>query len=69
MKPSEKRIETALKSLNAESWANQRGKIPAAQLVEMLLCDMQRASEVLTGEAYYDYDAQVWIDAEKEAAK
>lgn len=56
------RLKIALKSLDADSWAKQRGKLPNADLVEMLLCDMQRAREILEGKTYFDYDSQKWVE-------
>lgn len=29
---------------------------------DMLLCELQRVGEILSGRAYFDYDRQVWID-------
>ena len=64
---SSKRLEVALKSLNAESWATERGKMSDAHLVEVLLCDMQRANDLLTGKPYFSYDAQCWVEEEESA--
>ena len=64
---SARRLAVALKSLDADSWADQRGVLPDADLINAMLCDMQRAREVLSGGAFFDYDRQEWV--EKEAAE
>jgi len=30
---------------------------------DILLCELQRVHQILSGEPYYDYDAQEWIEA------
>ena len=57
------RIEMALKSLETDKLADQRGKMPSKELIEMLLCEMQRASEILSNQPYYNYNLQRWITA------
>ena len=56
------RIELALKSLDSEAWSKQRGKIADKDLVEMLLCDMRQANDIISGMPYYDYAAQKWVE-------
>ena len=31
--------------------------------VDILLCDLQRIHKILSGEEYYDYEAQEWVKA------
>ena len=59
---SARRLAVALKSLDADSWADQRGVLPDADLINAMLCDMQRAREVLSGGVFFDYDRQCWIE-------
>ena len=56
------RIQQAIKTLDHEALSLLIGKVPNGQLVEMLLCEIQKAKEVLCGFPYYDYDHQEWIE-------
>ena len=68
---SARRLAVALKSLDADVWAAHRDglceSVDKDTLIDAMLCDMQRAREILSGGVFFDYDRQEWI--EKEVAK
>ena len=61
--PCQTRIDLAIKHAGyVDDIANERGTTDRATLLERALCELGEIREILTGEPYYDYDAQVWID-------
>ena len=63
---SVRRLAVALKSLDADRWAAHRDglcdSVDKDTLIDAMLCDMQRAREILSGGVFFDYDRQCWIE-------
>ena len=61
-----RRLAVALKSLDADRWAAHRDglcdSVDKDTLIDAMLCDMQRAREILSGGVFFDYDRQCWIE-------
>ena len=61
--PCQTRIDLAIKHAGyVDDIAGERGTTNRASLLERALCELNEIRQILTGEPYYDYAAQVWID-------
>ena len=55
--------QTAIDAMRESFSPDVRSRIGGREIVEIILCDRQRADDIATGKPYYDYDRQCWVNA------
>ena len=61
MEIEDRRLKLALKICEPDKLDEQHAD--KNMTVDILLCDLQRIHQILSGEKYYDYEAQEWVEA------
>ena len=67
---AQERKEALIDVLNVEKLAELRDTLPADQVIDILLSEIDRARAIASGKPYYDYASQAWVEgAEDYSAK
>ena len=61
MEIEDRRLKLALEACEPDRLDRQHAD--KNMTVDILLCDLQRIHQILSGERYYDYEAQEWVEA------